>query len=600
MTRARRIALWGAFSLLALVGSGLLLADRLTPPNTGAPSYTLPLAADHTALDRELAPLLARNPGKTGALMLVDGIDAFAARAMSARQAGRSLDLQYYIWHDDLTGRLLAREAWLAAERGVRVRLLLDDINAGGKDTPLLVLDGHPNIEVRLYNPFRNRSGIARLLEMLQRGFSLNHRMHNKAWIADGRVAIVGGRNVGLEYFSASEASNFHDLDLLLFGPEVAQASAIFDQFWNSEAVAPVASLGQLGMDDILRVADDLGTEARTAAAARYLQRVDGSPSVRAYLDRALSPYWSDSFRIVSDPPVKRVGDETSGWLVEHIDTALRGTREAALLISPYFVPGEDTAALLVDLASGGVHVGVITNSLAANDVVAVHGGYAGYRKQLLAGDVHLYELRPEAAAGPGGSGPGGSGISETGLSGGDGGDGGDDGGDGDGAGAGAGVDGTGVDVGSGDGDGAGADAGAGVDGTGVDVGVGSDGTANVRPRTGPAGSSGASLHTKAFLVDGRRGFIGSYNLDPRSAYLNTEMGVFFDDPGLGAGLRAEYLHLAAPELSWKVGLDDAGDLYWLDAAGPEPRRLRTEPEASRWQRIQATVFRWLPVESQL
>ena len=243
MTRVKRILLWGTFSAAAMVGSGLLLADQLTPAANGVPSHALPLSPDQTVLDRELVPLLARNPGKTGALMLTDGIDAFAARAISARQAGRSLDLQYYIWHDDLTGRLLVREAWLAAERGVRVRLLLDDINAGGKDDQLLVLDSHANIEVRLYNPFRNRGGMSRLLEMLQRVFSMNHRMHNKAWIADGRVAVVGGRNIGLEYFSASEDANFHDLDLLLFGPAVADADAIFDAFWNSGAAVPLAGL---------------------------------------------------------------------------------------------------------------------------------------------------------------------------------------------------------------------------------------------------------------------------------------------------------------------------------------------------------------------
>lgn len=528
ISRARRIALWGAFIVVTLVASGLLLADHLTPPNTGAPSYALPVAADHTALDRELAPLLARNPGMTGAITLVDGIDAFAARAMSARQAGRSLDLQYYIWHDDLTGHLLAREAWRAAERGVRVRLLLDDISAGGKDRPLLVLDGHPNIEVRLYNPFRNREGIARLLEMLQRAFSLNHRMHNKAWIADGRVAIVGGRNIGLEYFGASQDSNFHDLDLLMFGPEVAQASAIFDDFWNSGAAVPLSDLGRLRMDDIRAIVERVGDEAGTAAARRYLERVEASPTVRAYLQQSLSPHWSDGIRIVSDPPVKRAGDETSGWLVEQIDAALRGARTSALLVSPYFVPGDDTTALLTGLAGRGAHVGVVTNSLAANDVVAVHGGYAGYRKRLLGGGVHLYELRPEAAD---------------------------------------------------------------------DVGADAE---NARPRARAVGSSGASLHTKAFLVDGERGFIGSYNLDPRSAWLNTEMGVFFEHSGLAADLRAEYLHLAGPALSWKVGLDGDGDLQWLDAAGPEPVLLRTEPAASLWRRVLATVFHWLPVESQL
>ncbi|WP_343225003.1 phospholipase D family protein [Luteimonas sp. MC1895] len=533
ISRARRIMLWGAFTLAVLVASGLLLADRLTPPNTGQASWALPVARDDTPLDRELAPLLAQHPGQTGAITLVDGIDAFAARAMSARQSGRSLDLQYYIWHDDLTGRLLAREAWLAAERGVRVRLLLDDINAGGKDTPLLVLDGHPNIQVRLYNPFRNRDGIARLLEMLQRGFSLNHRMHNKAWIADGRVAIVGGRNVGLEYFGASDASNFHDLDLLLFGPEVEQASRIFDAFWNSDAVVPLSDLGRLGMDDIRATAEVIGGEARTADARRYMERVEGSPTVRAYLRQSLEPRWSGRIRVVSDPPVKRPGDETTGWLVGQVDAALRGARDAVLLVSPYFVPGDDTSEMLTTLAAEGVHVGVVTNSLAANDVVAVHGGYAKYRPRLLDGGVHLYELRPEAA----------------------------------------------------------------VNG---DVDVDADGPANVRPRARGAGSSGASLHTKAFLVDAQSGFIGSYNLDPRSAYLNTEMGVFFDDPGLAADLRAEYLHLAGPALSWKVVADAEGDLAWLDAAAQPPRLLATEPAASRWRRLQAWVFRRLPLESQL
>ena len=294
----------------------------------------------------------------------------------------------------------------------------------------------------------------------------------------------------------------------------------------------PLADLGDLALDDIRATVEAIGGEARSADARRYMERVEESSTVRAYLARSLAPHWSDRIRVVSDPPVKRPGDDTTGWLVDHIDTALRGARDAALLVSPYFVPGEDTSDVLTGLAGAGVHVGVVTNSLAANDVVAVHGGYAKYRERLLAAGVHLYELRPEAA-----------------------GDAGDDAG---------------------------------------------DGPANVRPRAGPAGSSGASLHTKAFLVDATQGFIGSYNLDPRSAWLNTEMGVFFDDPGLAADLRAEYLHLAGPGVSWKVGLDADGDLGWLDAAVEPPVLLDAEPAASRWRRLQARVFRWLPLESQL
>src|SRR5690606_6534212 len=159
------------------------------------------------------------------------------------RRSSDLLDLQYYIWKDDLTGHLLAREAWAAAERGVRVRILLDDLNAAGLDPQWLALDAHPLIELRLYNPFRNREGAWRMLELVQRAFSINHRMHNKAWIADGRVAIIGGRNIGEEYFSAGAEVNFRDLDLLLFGPAVAQAGEIFDAFWNSAAAVPIGKL---------------------------------------------------------------------------------------------------------------------------------------------------------------------------------------------------------------------------------------------------------------------------------------------------------------------------------------------------------------------
>jgi putative cardiolipin synthase len=165
MRRRHRILLWLLLALVVFVVSGALFAHKLMPPATGAPSHALALQAAQTELDRELAPLLAANPGQTGVLVVADGLDAFAMRALSTRKAGRSLDLMYYMWHDDLTGRLLAREAYAAAERGVRVRLLLDDINAEGLDPQLLAMDAHPNVELRVYNAFRNRVGPTRLLE---------------------------------------------------------------------------------------------------------------------------------------------------------------------------------------------------------------------------------------------------------------------------------------------------------------------------------------------------------------------------------------------------------------------------------------------------
>lgn len=522
MTRVKRIFAWAAFALTLMIVSGIFLADHFTPRATGKPSTALPLRTAQTELDRELVPLLAQHPGETAALMLTDGLDAFAARAMSARRAGRSLDLQYYIWHDDLTGRLLGREAYLAAQRGVRVRMLIDDMNAEGLDSKLLALDQHDNIEIRVYNPFRNRKGLWRLLELAQRIFSVNHRMHNKAWIADGRVAIVGGRNIGEEYFDAGAEVNFRDLDLLLFGPAVGQASDIFDQYWNSDAAVPLAALARKYPRELK---DLIGASRREAAgepAQRYLKRVEASSNVRNYLTQQLKPFWSDQIGVVADPPLKWKNDDRKGWLAQRIKDELGDARHKALIISPYFVPGDAVTAHFLQLARNGVEVGVITNSLAANDVFAVHGGYSKYRPDLLRGGVRLHEIRAQPRTQ--GSGSGGSMF----------------------------------------------------------------------------GSSGASLHTKAFVVDDHRGFVGSFNLDPRSVDLNTEMGVLFDDPHLAVALRNEYLRLSSPELSYWVFLNRNGDLRWLDRAQKPPLLIEHEPDTTAGKRALTRAIGWLPIESQL
>lgn len=517
----RRIMIWMGWAVLALVllvASGLLLADHLTPRASGAASTTLPLQAAQTPIDRELAPYLAAHPGQTAATLLHDGLDAFAVRAASARIAGRSLDLQYYMWHDDLVGHLLAREVYAAAERGVRVRLLIDDINTQGLDPALLALDAHPNIEVRLYNPFRNRSGAWRLLEMVQRFFSVNHRMHNKAWIVDGRLAVVGGRNIGDEYFDAASRVNFRDLDMLLLGPAVADASTIFDAFWNSSAVVPIEALNPQTPEHLQQIVSRLGQESAGPDAQVYLQRVAASPSAQRLVNHELSVHWSANIVVASDPPLKFRSADRGSWLQPRLTAHLAGAHSEVMLISPYFVPGRNGTATLVGLAHAGAQVGVITNSLAANDVPAVHSGYERYRRKLLEGGVHLFEIRR--------NGP--------------------------------------------------------------------------KPAQGLFGSSGASLHTKAFVIDGERGFVGSFNIDPRSANLNTEMGVLFADAGLARDLRQEYLRLASPALSYQVQRRPDGSLQWLDASSQPPRVLDHEPDAGWWLRATTRVMSWLPIESQL
>ncbi|MCW4453674.1 phospholipase D family protein [Flavobacterium sp. MXW15] len=517
----RRLLRWMGIALLlllVLVASGLLLADHLTPQALGKPSHALPLQPSQTPIDQALAPLLAAHPGKSGIGFVSRGLDAFAVRALSARQAGRSLDLQYYMWKNDLTGHLLAHEVHAAAERGVRVRILLDDMNTRRMDPQLLALDAHPNIELRLYNPFRNRKGLWRLVEMVQRFFSVNYRMHNKAWIADGRVAVVGGRNIGEEYFDARNDVNFRDLDLVVAGPAADDASRIFDRFWNSPAVVPIASLNHQTPAQLRRLMAESAAEAQLPAARRYLQQVAQSPTLRHYLDRKMPLKWSGRVAIVSDPPLKKGQQDTADWLVYRLARELETVRGKALLISPYFVPGDAGSEWFAGLVARGAQVGVVTNSLAANDVPAVHSGYSRYRRPLLEAGVQLYELKAHGR------------IDSAGL----------------------------------------------------------------------FGSSGASLHTKAFVVDDRRGFVGSFNLDPRSAYLNTEMGVFFDDPDIGLRLRQEYLHLTDPAQSYWVFLDGERRLRWLDREPQPPQLLATEPDTGSGKRLLVWMIGWLPIESQL
>lgn len=516
--KIKNMLLWLTLALLALLLLGALLADRLMPSATGTPSQVLPVQADATALDRMATPLLAAHPGQSGAILVNDGLDAFAVRALATRGAGRSLDLQYYMWHDDLCGRLLALEVWRAAERGVRVRLLLDDMNAYGLDQQLLALDHHPNIEIRLYNAFRNRSGIRRLFETLVRALRINHRMHNKAWIADGRIAVVGGRNIGEEYFDTAEQTNFRDLDVVLLGPAVGQAETIFDRYWNDPSAVPLHAIAAKDAAQVQRSMADV--EANTAGdkARAYLARVLASPDVAAFMQGERRPIWSSGIEVVADPPQKWRRDDRQHWLVRRLADRIGSARSQAWLISPYFVPGETGTSQLTGLVRKGADVGIVTNSLAANDVPAVHSGYANYRIPLLAGGVKLHELRAR-------------GHQES---------------------------------------------------------------------SGLLGSSGASLHTKAFIIDGRRGFIGSFNLDMRSAALNTEMGVLFDDAQIGAALAAEYQRLAAPALSYAVQLQPDGKLQWIDATTQPPRLLDREPDATLGRRITAKVLGWLPIESQL
>ena len=385
-----------AWPLLLLLAAGC----AQLPPRPAAPFDAAVEIGTGTELDRLIAPAEENHPGQSAFRLVSEGPEAFAVRAHVARIAGRSVDVQTYIWHGDQTGFAMAHVLLDAADRGVRVRLLLDDMDARAKNEGFAALDAHPNIAVRLFNPLPSRSGtMAFIGDMLGDAKRLNRRMHNKTWIADNRIAIIGGRNLGDEYFGASAEANFVDLDFAAVGPIVRDASASFDRYWNSGAAYPIAVLSpdKVNAEELARLRGILASSMEQAKQGSYAELLRRDDAVARLVGGDWTMTWSGEYRFVADDPAKIAKDASfkSSDVLAVIGPVLRGARQEMTIISPYFVPRDGGTAVLVEAAQSGKRVRVLTNSLAANDVAAVHGGYAEYRETLLEGGVQLWELKP-------------------------------------------------------------------------------------------------------------------------------------------------------------------------------------------------------------
>jgi cardiolipin synthase C len=479
--------------------------------------------AQTTPLGRAIAGELAAHPGYTGVDPLPDPLDSFAARVDLVRTAQRTLDVQYYIWRNDLTGTLLLEALREAADRGVRVRLLLDDNGtASSLDPTLAALNAHPNVEVRLFNPFVVRT--PKFISFLWDFPRLNRRMHNKSLTADSAATILGGRNIGDEYFGATDGVVFADLDVLAIGPAATDVAHDFDRYWASASSFPANAILPAPEPHAL---DTLDRNAQAVevnpAAAAYMQSLEKATDVRRLMNGTLPLEWAKA-RLVSDDPVKAKGKAAPDSLILAQLHAVLGDPEHELdLVSPYFVPAEAGTRYFSDLAAKGIKVRVLTNSLEATDVVPVHSGYARRRKALLASGVELFELRRTTAAAP----------AKT---------------------------------------------------AGKDTG----GTA--------FGSSGSSLHAKTFAVDADRVFIGSLNFDPRSANLNTELGLVIDSPELAQRIETTFW-TQVPQLAYQVKLDRDGSLYWIKRTGDVTVRYDTEPNTTWSARFGVWFFSLLPIE---
>lgn len=322
------------------------------------------------------------HPGASGVVMLLDGRDAYAARARLADAAERTLDIQCYIWRNDRSGNLMFAALRRAADRGVQVRLLLDDNNTQGLDGLLVDLERHANISVRLFNPFRRRR--FRIVDYLTDFSRVNHRMHNKSFTADGKATIVGGRNVGDEYFNEAEGLLFLDLDVMAVGPVATDVQETFERFWASPLSVP--------LEQALR--------SRIVENPPPQPEPDDSqsPFVSALLAGTLEMEWT-TVTMVSDDPSKATGRPrgyTNVW--PRINQLLGSPRESLSLVSPYFVPGRRSVQYFAELARRNVTVAVLTNALESTDVAAVHSGYVKRRRSLLRAGVLLYELKRSAS----------------------------------------------------------------------------------------------------------------------------------------------------------------------------------------------------------
>ncbi len=502
--------------LLAMTGLLLGCATQ-GASHTELPSFYLPADPD-TRLSKYVEKVKPADAEASGFTLLHKGNDALAARLKLIDMADKSLDIQYYIYKTDITGGLLTEHLLKAADRGVRVRLLLDDIGSSLEDIKVSIVDEHPNIEVRLYNPLSLRHEWLKMFSKLGEFGRINYRMHNKLIVADNRAIITGGRNIGDEYFALSDI-DFQDVDVIGIGPIADAASDSFDNFWNSGIAIPIATLSEESNAEALAdMRARLGSKNRQAEQDPYLKAAAQSPFIQAMNSGELDWHWGHAKWFYDDPSKSDPhgdGNEVA-FLGRSLVEPMKAAESELLLTSAYFVPREGGEDMLLGIRDKGVAVSVLTNSLATTDVLAVHSGYAKSRERLLQGGVKMWELRPIAGQ---------------------------------------------------------------------------------QERASPfLGESLASLHAKTFVFDRKAVFVGSVNLDARSVKLNTEAGVYIEQPEIAQEMVDLFARWTSEDFAYHLTLNDDDDLEWR----AEGKTWTTEPAASRFRRFMSWTLGWLPLEGQL
>jgi len=484
-------------------------------PRVPSNAFAHPETTTVGALFQEAAD---KHPGLSGFSIIRQGGPAFMARLAMADLAEKTLDGQYYIWDGDTTGLILADHLLRAADRGVRVRLLIDDhYMSESRDENIAALDAHPNIEIRFFNPVRNRRW--RMMSMLAEFGRVNHRMHNKLFVMDNAVGIVGGRNIADVYFGVSTDHNYRDLDVMNAGPIVNDLSTSFDMFWNSEWALPVAA-----------VVEERATEKDLRALRKRLEEKLAATGYPYPIDEQLASLrerlvqirdnfiWAPGKVFVERP--SRVDTDADTVIALGLRQRASEVEREILIESPYFVLGDPTIERVRQLTARGVKVRVLTNSAASHDVFPALAGYVYTRKKLLNAGVELYELRADSNM--------------------------------------------------------------------------------KREWSVLAGKSQTALHAKSLVFDRKSVFIGSFNLDPRSTALNTEIGVMIDSPEIAGQVGELMDEGVSPGSAFHVTLDKNDNLVWTAENNDLKVEYDKDPETSFWYRFIVGVVGMLPIEDQL
>lgn len=533
-------------ALLALLSVTLVAACATRPPATAfqrEATTALPVSeASATPLGVALAAPEAAHPDESGFRLLATGTDSLQMRIALARAATKTLDMQYYIANEDTTGKLLLGSALYAADRGVRVRMLVDDLNFHDIDRLMAALNSHPNIQIRVFNPYGspNESMFTRTRNFFTNVDQFTRRMHNKATIVDNELAIVGGRNLGDEYFSASPTLQFRDLDVLAAGPVAANVSASFDAYWNSSVSYPLSVLNHQKFDphDLDVARDDLRAHWSKTADPYNAKPLNATPLAQQIAHDELGLTWA-KWEFVADSPEKIAGTDRGqmGDAMRTLLYRLNHAHSSVLIVSPYFVPHKAGVQAIRALTARGVRVAILTNSLAATDAVAVQAGYSPYRVPMLEAGAELYEFKPVQ---PEGTAPGSRRLRMLSV------------------------------------------------------------------------SSRASLHAKAYVIDESTLVIGSLNLDPRSADLNTELALAIESPPIAQQVAGLFKLATSPQVSYRVSLATpaqlaqlrgtavSSPLVWTDEENGMIRTYNLDPGAGFYRNLLTGLFLLLPVDNQL